>query len=195
MKVIIRTTLNKTFEIDDSYKQLERFPSVLFSIDYELRGCSWNLAQAFRLAGNEPAIHLEDDLILCDDFCNKVIDEIRRRPKNILSFFSRKKNLRETTKKNGFWNIYTHCFYYPGFKNSEVADFIEFYNSNDTAKKEAIGTACDLQLSDYAMRNGLDNYLIFPALVQHRRVPTRCKKPRNTARQTTYFIDDLITGG
>ena len=48
--------------------------------------------ESLRMAGSDPCVHLEDDIILCDHFVDRITNEIMKRPNDVIQFFSMRKD-------------------------------------------------------------------------------------------------------
>jgi hypothetical protein len=137
---------------------------------------------------------LEDDIQLCNDFYNKIIEIINANKNDVISFFEKpnsKKRL-QTKYCKGSEFLFNQCNYYPksicdlllnennlqGFKLSYHNKYKVWIAPIDLY----IGYVLDIYNIKYIMK--------VPFLVQHLPFKSMLGN-RSTKRQTKYFIDDI----
>lgn len=142
--------------------------------------------RALEMAGNDPAVHLEDDIVLARDFTARVEQEISRLPGDVIQFFSmRAKDLTEGSR----WDrnfLMGQCFYLPAGWSLRVREFFGRWwplNRNENP------TGLDLMVGDY-LRSVRQSYWIHcPSLVDHRNRKSAINPRRSTKRQSKTFKD------
>lgn len=133
------------------------------------------------------AIHLEDDIILCKDFRNRIIEIIKEHPEDVIQFFSmRKDDLTIGTRYiNGSKFLMGQCFYIP----NRLATDLLIYSYNWSRIKEH-PTGLDTMISDFLKLNKINYLNIVPNLVDHKCVKSRIDPRRSTKRQSLTFKED-----
>lgn len=139
---------------------------------------------------------LEDDIILCRDFYNRIMVEINRRPHDIISFFE--KPLTKKALASGYMApsefLYNQCNYYP----KDVCRLIPCEETIASFKKWYCSFAkwvypSDNYINYVLVKNKRRYYMKVPFLVQHQPWDTTWGGRAKT-RQTKYFIDDIGEG-
>lgn len=136
---------------------------------------------------------LEDDIILCKDFYNKIMNEIEQRPNDIISFFeqplSKKKLVSGYMPPSKF--LYNQCNYYPKkvcklIHNKQlIEEFKKWYCSFNKWIYPS-----DSYINYVLVKNKIKYFMKVPFLVQHQAWESTWDGRAKT-RQTKYFIDDL----
>lgn len=146
-----------------------------------------NARQGWRLAGKDPCVFLEDDIILCNNFCERIEEQITKRPNEIIQFFSlRKKDLTEGSRYESGGNFIMHqCYYLPALMAQNVYEYsFEFYN--ECKEGEHIGPN-DMVTQYYFKKNKLKYWLHVPSLVDHRQCKSMIDSRRSSKRQSLTF--------
>ena len=129
----------------------------------------------------QPAVLLEDDIILTSDFKNKVESVIRQYPDVLINFFSLSKKYLEPHWKKGREYCMNQCEYFPeGFSERVVRAY------DNWALKEKEPNAYDF-LVGYAWGNNKPYLVWCPSLVQHREVKSIINPRRSSKRQSITF--------
>jgi hypothetical protein len=137
---------------------------------------------ALRLAGEGPAVMLEDDIELCDNFCPRAEEIILGRPYSIINFFSFSDNIqfsRHVSGKNFSW---TQCFYLPAGYGNRIADFYPAWDRN-----QKYG-GFDWLVRDWLTVRQESYYVHVPSLVQHLNLKSVINPKRSTKRQSPTFV-------
>ena len=133
------------------------------------------------IIAGQPAVLLEDDIILTSDFRQKAEAVIAQFPDILINFFSLSKKFIVPHFKNGREYCMNQCEYFPEGFSMRVVESYEHW-----PLKEKEPTAYDY-LVGYAW--GYNNpYLVWcPSLVQHREVKSIINPRRSTKRQSITF--------
>lgn len=134
---------------------------------------------------------LEDDIILCKDFYNRIIKEIEKKPDDVISFFESplsKKELKSCYMAPSKF-LYNQCNYYP----CKICKLIPDDCMIDRFKKwyyKPWKYPSDEYVNYVLVNHGVRYYMKVPFLVQHLSWKSTWGA-RGKIRQTKYFIDDV----
>lgn len=191
IKYFVRTTLER--ELNKSYNQIE----YELLIDREHRPVE-SFIEQLEIISDYDAVLLEDDVLLCKDFKNRIEEVIKKYPDTIINFFTRPWEHFETGSYNQFsWN---QCTYYPKGLGKEIANqmrqiySIMLENKNILEKKYLTSTGYIQYglLESKALENlGLEHIRYRPCLVQHLDLKSLIGNDDEAERTTIYFIDYL----
>jgi len=182
MKYYVRTTLER--ELNDSYSQVEY--DILVDKD---RQPIKSFIKQLRLISDDNAVLMEDDIILCKDFKEKIEKVISEHPNDVINFFQDPFNWFESHYTQSFrWN---QCTYYPKGLGKRIADEMEKIYNN------AINSHLQYDSIERMALNRLDLifYVYRPCLVQHIDYSSLIQEPGVTCRRTLYFEDYLLELG
>ena len=174
IKYFVRTTEERAFDYDLKYELL---------VDKEKKPVESFIKQ-LKYISQFDSVLLEDDLVLCEDFKDKIEDVIRQYPNSIINFFTSPSDYFTTHFSVTF--AYNQCTYYPKGIAEKVAN-----------EMEELHKRCpDLQydvLEHNALRNlGIPHLRYRPCLVQHLDNDSLIQSGAHTiCRQTPYFEDYL----
>ena len=172
---------------------IDRIPKLLISYDTftdagKFKNTSYrNAQQAWKMAGDDACVQLEDDIILCDNFVSKCIYVINQRPNDVIQFFSmRKKDLTEGSRYENGSNFLMHqCYYLPKGMAKEIYKYsIEFENE---CKQDEHISPNDLVTRYYFQKNKIKYWLHVPSLVDHRIAKSSIDSRRSSKRQSLTF--------
>ena len=131
-----------------------------------------------------PIVHLEDDIILCDDFYNRVMEAIAQYPDTVIQFFSMRKD--DLTKGTRFVPGSTfsmnQCFYLPAGIGPRIAEFWK-----TSSRQEEAGAPYDLLMADFFKANKMKYLIWVPNLVDHKVCCSRIDSRRSSKRQSLTF--------
>lgn len=179
IRYFIRTTLER--KLDDSVER-ELGEDYTLLIDTEHRPVESFIEQLEQISDYD-AVLLEDDVILCKDFKQRIEEVISSNKDKVINFFTKPNNYFTSHITDAFF-CFNQCTYYPKHLGKLIAERmrVRFTNSNlygyDTIEAWAFQ---DLHLSYYLHR---------PCLVQHKDIKSLISKG-NSKRITPYFIDYL----
>ena len=141
----------------------EAIPNLKVCVDYN-HDAMGNFLNSMRITEN-PCIHLEDDIVLCDNFLQKVTDAVNQYPDYVINFFSLRKEDYEIGKPhfvNGARFMMNQCFYIPSKIGVKIADFYDRWE-----RKKEHPTGCDIMIADFMRENKMKYLQWFPHLVNH----------------------------
>ena len=140
MRIIIQGMKERQPFIDYMKKHL---PQAEWCMD-EKRDHMDTFLRALRMAGDEPCVHMEEDVILTENFYEKLTTEIAKRPNNLIQFFSMRKADLEVGSRWDRNYIANLCHYRPAKYSNLIADFYEVWD-----KKTEHPTGSDLMINDW----------------------------------------------
>lgn len=162
VRILIMTVLPDRQEYYEYLKQ--RLPSAEFIFD-EDRNAMSTFKKLLKHAGNDPVLIMEDDVILTENFKEKVEEQIKLRPNQPIQFFSRRKKDETEGSRNetGSSFVYNLCFYVP---QDFASRLLEYHDRWPRLKEHQTGN--DLMVADFLVSNKIKYYVHVPSLVQHR---------------------------
>ena len=171
----------------------ERIPNLITSYDNftdagKFKNTSYkNAQQAWKLAEDHPCVQLEDDILLCDDFLNKINKAINERPNNVIQFFSmRKKDLTEGSRYELGSNFLMHqCYYLPKGMSKKIYNYS--FKFEDSCQQNEHISPNDLVTRYYFKENKIKYWLHVPSLVDHRIAKSAIDQRRSSKRQSFTF--------
>ena len=193
IKYFIRTTGDR--ELNSSYEQ----------IDYELlidkdHRPTESFIEQLQIISDCDAVLLEDDVLLCKDFKNRIEAVISQYPDQVINFYDRPWEYYKTHSSKVFsWN---QCTYYPKGLAKKIADeILKVYptmleNKDKLPKKYLTSTGFiqyGILVSEALERLGLEHIRYRPCLVQHldKKSLIGNDVSDGLSRITIYFIDYL----
>ena len=175
IKYFVRTTGER--KLDESLNQIE----YKLLIDTEHKSIESFIAQ-LKYISNFNAVLLEDDVILCRDFKNKIEKVIETYPNDIINFYT--KPLIYFTTQYSMNFSYNQCTYYPKGISDKIADkMIEVYDPNKSFGYDVLEFSALSKLK-------LPHLQYRPCLVQHNDKNSLISQSHES-RITPYFIDYL----
>ena len=179
VKYFVRTTNER--QLDKTYNQI----SYEKLVDLEHKPVE-SFIEQLKIISKYDSVLLEDDLILCKDFKNKIEEVINQYPDEIINFFTYPMRYFKTIKESGF--CYNQCTYYPKGMTLLIANEIEYILENDIRYKNC--PQYDI-LENRALYNLKIKHIKYrPCLVQHLDYNSLVGNCPNS-RRTPYFIDYL----
>lgn len=180
IKFFVRTT--KQRQLDNSYSQVEY--ECLVDTNHKPVN---SFIEQLKIISDYNSVLLEDDLILCKDFKNRIEKVIEENPDKIINFFTLPNKYIKTQLSNIF--SYNQCTYYPKGLGIMIAKEIENILENDVKYKNC--NQYDI-LENRALINLKLKHLIYrPCLVQHLDNGSLMNNNCSYSRMTPYFIDYL----
>jgi hypothetical protein len=142
--------------------------------------------------GGRDHVHLEDDVILCYNFKQRIEQEIAKHPHDLIQFFTLRQNdyNRGSRYVNGDQFAWNQCLYIPHEIAMGIIDYFpEWYATGRNAI--ARPTGLDVLVKDYLIRKRLQYWVVVPCLVQHAE-ETSALNPRSSIKRVSRcFIDDI----
>lgn len=179
MKYYVRTTLER--KLDETYSQIEYD----LLIDKEHKPVESFIKQ-LKIISEEDSVLLEDDLILCKNFKQKIEEIIKQFPDKIINFFTFPAKFFKTRESQNFlWN---QCTYYPKGMAKQVAEKMEEIKDQVSQKHERL--QYDILESEALKNLGLTHVQYRPCLVQHLDGRSLIGNS-SSGRMTVYFVDYL----
>lgn len=137
--------------------------------------------------GDDRAVFLEDDVILCKDFVREIENVIRAYPKAMISFFTLR-NISEPKIMRGSDFCMNQCYYLPSGMAKAVREYSDEWLK--TERGIANPTGYDYCMADF-MKAHKQKYLLWsPSLVQHKQQKSRIDPRRSSKRQAKNFKGD-----
>jgi len=184
MRFIIRAVKERQEFVNYLQKNL---PQAEFCFDKNKNAMDTFL-DAMQMAGNEPAVHMEEDILLTKDFVSKITTEIAKRPNELIQFFSmRGADLIDGSRYDNNY-IMNQCFYLPAGYSKMI---YEFYPNWNGKIKDPTGT--DIMINDWLKARKEKYWISIPSLVEHRVCKSTINPKRSSKRQSKTFqfpIDD-----
>lgn len=178
MKYYVRTTGERDLS---AYSFLDYTPLY----DYEHKPVPSFIKQ-MRIISEDDALFMEDDIVFCKDFKNKVQEVINKYPGKIINFFFQPLAYLLPGEVEGRRFLYNQCVYYPKGIAAKIAD--EMQRLVDEGIK---WTQYD-EIQAAAMNNlGLNFINYRPCLVQHIGAKSLLGNKWMADAKTIYFIDDI----
>lgn len=147
--------------------------------------------RALEQAGDEPCIHMEDDIRLTVGFREKVEQAISERPGELIQFFSMRKKDREIGSRYDNTFLMNQCTYYPaGYSSGAVRFYREEWVGSSHEEKHPTGS--DIMIQRFLRSIKSPYWIHCPNLVDHRVGVSEInpKRPR-TNRQSFTFCDPV----
>lgn len=182
MKFIVRTTGQR-----DISNLINSIPDLIVCIDDRPNNNAMTcFEKALMLAGEDCCVHLEDDIILCDDFYNRITEIINNHKDDVIQFFSmRKDDLTIGTRYvNGRKFLMGQCFYLPKGMSKNILDY---YHAGWKRINEH-PTGLDTMVGDYLGDNKYNYLNIVPNLVDHCIGKSLIDPRRSSKRQSLTFV-------
>ncbi len=182
MRVIIKAVKERQEFID--YLS-ERLPYAEFCFDK--KHCAFDtFLRSLEMAGNDPVIHMEEDILITREFEKKAKQAIADKPFNLIQFFSmRKKDIEIGSRwDNNF--LMNQCFYAPPTYSKLM---LNFYN---TWKDEWLAdhpNGTDLMVKHFLQKRREKYWIHCPNLVDHRIAKSVINPKRSSKRQSFTFQD------
>lgn len=144
-----------------------------------------------RNAGNDPIIHLEDDILLTKDFVAKIEKAISERPNEVIQFFSRSNaDITEGSRyRSGGSFLMNQCKYLPAGVAKALYDY---YPTWPNIFKHPTGT--DSMMGDFFKTYKMRYWNYVPSLVNHAPVKSEIDSRRSRFRQAKVFHEPEMEG-
>ena len=141
--------------------------------------------RALKASGGLPTIMMQDDLILCEGFREKAINEIAQRPGDVIQFFSMRGadlTVGSRYEAGGKFNC-NPCVYFP---EKMTADLYSYFVENEKRfPYDKYGTDCVVR--EYLKERKLKYFIVIPNLVDHAVAVSMIDKRRSSKRQSKTF--------
>lgn len=139
---------------------------------------------SLEMAGDAPCVNMEDDIILCDHFYDRIMAEISRRPTDVIQFFSMRRDDLTIGSRYiaGRTFCMNQCFYLPAGMSTELRSFMDVWWRYDEEPN-----AYDYLMADYFKGKKIKYWNVVPNLVDHKVQKSRIDPRRSTKRQSFTF--------
>jgi len=162
---------------------LDRLPTL--EVVEDTKRDAWDTyMRSLEVQGDDPAIHMEDDILLTRDFAAKAQAVIDKRPDSVIQFFSmRGKDLTVGSRWDRQFAM-NQCTYLPA---GYPAAFMPFAESWTRRAENPYGY--DTCFNDWLRSRREPYWISVPSLVEHRVAVSRIARSRSSRRQSKTFTD------
>lgn len=184
MKILIRAIQERIEYVEYLKKYL---PDAEFVFDKNRNAMDTFLA-AMSVAGGQPCLHMEDDIILTKDFKIKALKIIQSHENEVIQFFSMRKDDIEVGSRYDYGRNFmmNQCFYLPEGYSKAIKEFYEQWN-----RKEEHPTGYDILMADWLKSRKEKYWIHVPSLVQHRQCKSLINPKRSAHRQSITFEEGI----
>jgi hypothetical protein len=166
----------------------EHLPDAEWCIDHDRHPMS-NFLKALRMAGDGPAIHMEEDTLLAKDFRIRAESVIRYRPFDVVQFFSMRTADRDIGSRYDGTFTGCLCFYLPLFLSAEIVDYHYNYPLRLDPDGSVHRSGYDLMVRSYLRKKRRRYWIEVPNLVDHRIGKSAIDSRRSSKRLSMTFTD------
>jgi hypothetical protein len=178
MRVIIRAMPARQDCMDYLSKQL---PDAEWCID-KTQNAMDTFAAALQMAGNDACIHMEEDVILTNDFMLKIMAVINCKPNIVIQFFSMRASDVFIGSRFDANFMMGQCFYMPPTYSKQLLE----YKANWQGI-EKHPTGLDTMLADFLKYRKEKYWIEVPNLVDHKVGKSMIDSRRSSKRQSLTF--------
>lgn len=181
MLYVVRAVRERKAFVDEILKQIP--DAIVYWDDVFHDAMKSYLYVCEHIIKGQPAVLLEDDIVLTSNFRQKAESVIAEYPKILINFFSLSRKYTKPHFKKGREYCMNQCEYFPeGFSLKVVEAYKNWEGKKDNP------TAYDF-LVGYAW-GGNKPYLVWcPSLVQHREGKSIINPKRSSRRQSITFVE------
>lgn len=185
VRIIIKAVPSRVDFIDYLKRNL---PQAEFCMDQ--KQCAFDtFLRSLEMAGDDPCIHMEEDVILTENFYEKIHKVINTKPFNLIQFFSmRKKDLTEGSRWDNNY-LMNQCFYAPPTYSHQLRKFYDTWNLTERVKNP---NGTDQMICDFLKSKKEKYWIHVPSLVDHRVSKSVIDPKRSSKRQSLTFENPLI---
>lgn len=180
MKTIIRAIPERSDYVREYFDEIRALNPIM-SIDFDSQGAMWNFYNALSLAGEDSALHMEDDIVITSDFVNKITSAINSRPNEVIQFFSMRQADIDYGSRYDRNFIMGQCFYLPKGYSKMILE----YKWPGIVKDP---TGLDLMVNDFLKSRKEKYWIHVPSLVNHRIGKSAINPRRSSKRQSKTFV-------
>lgn len=148
-------------------------------------GALSTLTKAFKLAGDDAAVFMEDDAIPTTDFVTKLETAIAERPHDIIQFFSRRKKDKTIGSRYESYFSSHVCVYFPA---TMARQLLAYYPIWAVKNLEPHPTGTDHWTAEYFKYRKLRHWIHVPSLAQHSESVSIIDSRRARRRVSETFI-------
>jgi len=188
MKFIVRTV-----EPRDISALVNNIPGLIVVKD-QIRDAMDTFYRSLEAAGDDAAVNMEDDIILCDNFYDRIREVIAAHPDDVIQFFSmRKDDLTIGTRYiPGSQYLMNQCFYLPAGMSKDLLEWSRVARKKDGElysqdKSVIVGAGCDTLMAMYFKDKKIKYLNWCPNLVDHIEGKSVIDPRRSSKRQSLTF--------
>ena len=131
-----------------------------------MRSKAWcNYKRSWQLAGGHATVQYDDDIILCNNFHERLMSEIDKRPNDVIQFFSMRKDDLTIGSRyiNGRRFMQQQCYYLPPGMAEQIREYLpEFYDQAEGGQSPT-----DIMMGQLFSKMKLKYWNVVPNLVDH----------------------------
>lgn len=164
-----------------------QIPNISIYVDYE-RNPIGAFINALKIAGDNPCVMFEDDVLLCDNFIQRSNEAILRHPDSVIQFFSmRGKDIEVGSRwDNDF--IMAQCVYLP---RNYARLITEYFKGTVWDLNQHTINGLDLLIRDFLKSRKEKYWIECPNLVDHRIGKSVIDSRRSSKRISKTFKKQL----
>ncbi len=173
----------RTVDNDNLQEYIDKIPNIEFARD-RIHNAMDTFKLSLEMAGDDACVHLEDDIILCNNFVTKINLEIAKRPNEVIQFFSMRKDdlIIGSRYVNGRDFCGNLCVYLPPHMGTAILKYMDIWDGY-----EKNPTAYDYLMADYFKANKIKYWNVCPNLVDHKIQKSRINPKRSSKRVSLTF--------
>ena len=150
------------------------------------RSATDTFLRGLEMAGDDPSVHMEEDVILTNNFVQKLEAAIAERPNEMIQFFSMRIDDIRIGSRHDRSFMMNQCHYFP---RGYCRALLEFARAWPGWEKDPNGYDTMMQAW---MRSRHEPYWIHvPSLVNHRVAKSMIDHRRSSRRQSKTFVDGI----
>lgn len=165
-RIIIRAVPERSTDVEYLVKHIPNAEICWETYECETNDDNiWNtFLKALDMAGDDPCVQMEEDVILTEGFVDKLEKAVSERPDQIINFFSmRDLDLTKGSRVDRQFMM-AQCWYAPRFCCSYLKEFYPFWKH----KRVQYPNAVDLMVHDFIHALKARYWIYCPSLVDHR---------------------------
>ena len=179
MKIIVRKMPEMV--LDKSFEQLNDNYETCFA-----GNAMETFMKSVEMSQDDDCLNMEDDIILCDNFLEKVNKIIARHPDKMITFFTLKNRPMGENIEDGRNFCMAQCVYMPKWLNVALKKYASIWLISKRGKENPTGN--DYMVADL-LSSIKQTYILYqPSLVQHMEMKSRIDPKRSSKRQAKTFI-------
>jgi hypothetical protein len=181
MRYIVKTCEGREHYLD---YLIQRIPGLEVSFD-DVGGAYNNHLKALEMGGDDPVVHLEDDIVLTKGFVPKIEAAILEHPDVLIQFFSmRKADLTIGSRwEPGRTFLMAQCYYVPPKMGRGMLAYGKKFDLGEHKEPS------DTMVAEYLRDTKQKYWLHVPSLVDHR-VGVSAIDPRRSSKRQSFTFED-----
>lgn len=138
--------------------------------------------RGLEIVGDSPTVQMQDDVILCDNFKKRALEEISKRPNTIIQFFSMRKADLEIGSRYDRNFMMGQCYYLPRGYAKALLTYAKAWGRYDEHP-----SGDDVIIQDFIKALKLQYWIVVPNLVDHVEGVSVIDKRRSRMRKSKTF--------